>query len=473
MRVALVGNQNSGKTSLFNCLTGSNQKVGNWPGVTIDRKEGVIKGTETILVDLPGIYSLSPYTSEEEVSRKYILEENPDVIINIVDATSLERSLYLTTQLLELDCQVILALNMCDILEKKGISIDEKELSKNLHMSVVKISALKNMGIQELINLLKSEEILDNKHQKIYEDPIEKAIEKISSQLNDLKHKRFISVKLLERDPLLKDKETENIRHDITECEQAYQLDMEQIIANQRYLYIDKVKQTCLTKTPVPESGTDKLDKIFLNKWLALPIFALIMALVYFLAVGVVGSYTVELISGEGGIITLFQNWLSEFLISNEVSEWLISLICDGIIAGVSSVLGFVPQLIILFLCICLLETSGYMSRIAFLLDKLFRSIGLSGKSLIPFIVGSGCSVPGIMTCRTIEDETERRITIMLCKIADFNFVCREFLWRIRMACYGISLFLGDFDNCFFFSCYEEMDFYRERICIYLRTSGV
>ncbi len=414
MRVALVGNQNSGKTSLFNCLTGSNQKVGNWPGVTIDRKEGIIKGTDTILVDLPGIYSLSPYTSEEEVSRRYVLEENPDVIINIVDATSLERSLYLTTQLLELDCKVVLALNMCDMLEKKGISIDEKLLGEKLHMNVLKISALKNTGIQDLIDLLKSEEILENPHQEIYEENVEKAIRSVSIDLPESKHRRFIAVKLLEKDPLLKEYLNDSVYKVIAECENEYGLDMEQIVANQRYLYIDKIKQGCLIKSEVPESMTDKLDKIFLNKWLALPIFALIMAVVYFLAVGVVGSYTVELINGDTGIITLFQNWLSDLLIASDVSSWLISLICDGIIAGVSAVLGFVPQLIILFLCICLLETSGYMSRIAFLLDKLFRSIGLSGKSLIPFIVGSGCSVPGIMTCRTIEDETERRITIML-----------------------------------------------------------
>ena len=414
MRVALVGNQNSGKTSLFNCLTGSNQKVGNWPGVTIDRKEGIIKGTDTVLVDLPGIYSLSPYTAEEEVSRKYVLEENPDIIINIVDATSLERSLYLTTQLLELDCKVVLALNMCDMLEKKGISIDEKLLGEKLHMDVVKISALKNTGIQDLIDLLTSGKVLENPHQKIYEENVEKAIQTIFLNLTEPMHRRFIAVKLLEQDMLFKELLDDSVLNVIRECEKIYGLDMEQVIANQRYLYIDKIKQGCLIKREVPESMTDKLDKIFLNKWLALPIFAMIMSLVYFLAVGVVGSYTVDLISGDHGIITVFQNWLADFLISSKVSPWLISLICDGIIAGVSAVLGFVPQLIILFLCICLLETSGYMSRIAFLLDKLFRSIGLSGKSLIPFIVGSGCSVPGIMTCRTIEDETERRITIML-----------------------------------------------------------
>lgn len=410
MKIALVGNQNSGKTTLFNCLTGSNQKVGNWPGVTIDRKEGVLKGTDHIVVDLPGIYSLSPYTAEEEVSRKYVFEEKPDLIINIVDATSIERSLYLTTQLLELDCKVILALNMADMLEKKGIIIDVDKLSNLLDTTIVKISALKGEGIADLISTISEEKIKENRHQKIYQKDIEEAIIDIYSNINSI-HKRFVSVKVLENDinfKSLQDEKIINLRKDL---EKVYGFDIEQIIANQRYEYIVSVKKESVTSNPVKESITDKLDKVFLNKWLALPIFAVIMFAIYFLAVGFIGNATVDWIDS---LVSKFGDIVKEFLLKNNASQWAVSLVVDGIIAGVGAVLNFVPQLIILFLCICLLETSGYMSRIAFFLDKIFRKFGLSGKSLIPFIVGSGCSVPGIMTTRTIEDEEEKRMTIML-----------------------------------------------------------
>lgn len=410
MKIALVGNQNSGKTTLFNCLTGSNQKVGNWPGVTIDRKEGVLKGTDHIVVDLPGIYSLSPYTAEEEVSRKYVFEEKPDLIINIVDATSIERSLYLTTQLLELDCKVILALNMADMLEKKGIIIDVDKLSNLLDTTIIKISALKGEGIADLISTISEGKIKENRHQKIYQKDVEEAISDIYSNIN-LIHKRFVSVKVLENDinfKSLQDKKIINLRKDL---EKVYGFDIEQIIANQRYEYIVSIKKESVTFNPVKESITDRLDKVFLNKWLALPIFAVIMFAIYFLAVGFVGNATVDWIDS---LVSKFGDIVEEFLLNNNASQWVVSLVVDGIIAGVGAVLNFVPQLIILFLCICLLETSGYMSRIAFFLDKIFRKFGLSGKSLIPFIVGSGCSVPGIMTTRTIEDEEEKRMAIML-----------------------------------------------------------
>lgn len=410
MRVALIGNQNSGKTTLFNLLTGSNQKIGNWPGVTVEKKSGFIKNTMHELVDLPGIYSLSPYTKEEEISRNYLLQEKPDVVINIVDATSLERSLYLTTQLMELDCKVILALNMCDMLEKKGLNINTELLSKALGLPVVNISALKKTGTEQLINILNED--IKKYDKKIYEENLENAIEKISNAL-DVENKRFVAVKLLERDEML-----ENISSTITEIndeieklEEFYNLDTEQIIANQRYNFIVKIKKEVVKKAEKQTSLTDKLDKIFLNKWLAIPIFIVIMALVYFLSVGVVGSYTVDLIDGAfGSLAEVTASWLEGL----GASEWSISLLCDGIIAGVGAVMNFVPQLIILFVCIAILETTGYMSRISFFFDKLFRKFGLSGKSLVPFIVGSGCSVPAIMSTRTIEDDNEKVATIML-----------------------------------------------------------
>ena len=407
MKIALVGNQNSGKTTLFNLLTGTNQKVGNWPGVTIERKEGKIKGTNLTVVDLPGIYSLSPYTQEEEVSRAYILEESPDIIINIVDATSIERSLYLTTQLLELDTNVILVLNMCDALEKKHIKIDEHKLSELLHTTVLKISALKSTGIDELIDVIANNKVINNNHQRIFDQDIEELIDYSNI---DTKHKRFITLKMIEKDPKYVRLINEDIDDRIKRIEHNVGYEMDQIIANERYQYIVSIKNKCVVDGEKKESMTDKLDKIFLNKWAAIPIFACIMALIYFFAVGIIGSATVSFM---GELISGFSDLISNWLLSLGASDWAISLVCDGVISGVGAILNFVPQLIILFLCISILETSGYMSRIAFFLDRLFRKVGLSGKSLIPFIVGSGCSVPGIMTARTIEDEDERRITIM------------------------------------------------------------
>ena len=407
MKIALVGNQNSGKTTLFNLLTKTNQKVGNWPGVTIERKEGIIYGTDLKVVDLPGIYSLSPYTSEEEISRKYVLEEKPDIIINIVDATCIERSLYLTTQLLELDTKVVIALNMCDVLEAKGISINEKKLSENLHTTVVKISALKNTGIDTLVDIVKNNSCLENKHTKIFNNDLEKII---SSVKTGKSHNRFIAVKMIDNDPKYASLQTDKIKTQIKSIEESVGYDIEQIIANERYNYIQKTISNCVFQTKKKQSISEKLDKVFLNKWASIPIFIGIMALIYFLSVGVVGTATVDLM---GSLFDKISSVTENALTKADASPVLISLICDGIIAGISAVLGFVPQLIILFICIAILETSGYMSRIAFFFDKIFHKVGLNGKSLIPFIVGAGCSVPGIMTARTIEDEDEKKATIM------------------------------------------------------------
>lgn len=363
MKVGLVGNQNSGKTTLFNCLTGMNAKIGNWPGVTIEKKLGTIKGTKHEITDLPGIYSLSPYSAEEEVSRNFVFNENPDVIINIVDATCLERSLFLTTQLLESNCKVIVALNMADKLEEKGLSIDEKKMEEMLGTKVIKISALKETGLEELI--------------KEIDKPIKRKENKVIPEY------------------LSKD-------YDIEKYEE---------IVNQKYSFISRVVETCIKKKKRPEAISDRLDKIFLNRWLAFPIFIIIMFLIYYLSVGIVGNFTVDLV---GDAVGSFGEWVGSLMENIGLSEWLNSLVVDGIISGVGAVLGFVPQLIILFLCIALLETTGYMSRISLLLDKVFRKLGLSGKSLIPFIVGSGCSVPGIMGTRIIENEDERKMTAIL-----------------------------------------------------------
>lgn len=410
MKIALVGNQNSGKTTLFNLLTGMNAKIGNWPGVTIEKKTGTIKNTNYEITDLPGIYSLSPYSVEEDVSRKFIFEEKPDVVINIVDSTSLERSLYLTTQLLELDCRVIIALNMADVLEKKGIKINIKKLEQLLGTKVIKISALKGTGIEELIQELAKPNNEETKY--IYDAKLENAIKQIQTQISTKEiHSRFIAVKLLENDERFENLNSYSIKKISTELSQNYDTDLEEIIATERYNFIEQVKKQSVEIEPIKETISDKLDKVFLNKWLAFPIFIGIMFLVYYLSVGVVGNFTVDWIQG---LVDKTGETVGIFLKNVGASNWVRSLVVDGIIAGVGAVLGFIPQLIILFICIAILETTGYMSRIALLLDKVFRKIGLSGKSLIPFIVGSGCSVPGIMGTRIIENQDEREITTIL-----------------------------------------------------------
>lgn len=382
MKIALVGNQNSGKTTLFNLLTGTNQKIGNWPGVTIERKVGKIKDLGDDLVDLPGIYSLSPYTVEEEVSRKFVLEDKPDIIINIVDATSIERSLYLTTQLMELDTKVIIALNMADRLEKKGIHIDKEKLAKEIGTDVVIISALKATGIEELKNTIKKYNKQKVRSKEIFKSDIENEIINIE---NELKVNRFMAIKILENDKLYQSYQKGIVKNSRQKLEETYKMDIEEIIANARYEYIVKIKNKSTTITPIKETMSDKLDKIFLNKFLAFPIFVVIMFLVYYLSVGVVGSFTVDWISD---LVKNFGEIVREGLTNLGASAWSTSLVVDGIIAGVGAVLGFVPQLIILFLCISILETTGYMSRITFLLDKLFKKFGLSGETLVPFIVG-------------------------------------------------------------------------------------
>lgn len=382
MKIALVGNQNSGKTTLFNLLTGTNQKIGNWPGVTIERKVGKIKDLGDDLVDLPGIYSLSPYTVEEEVSRKFVLEDKPDIIINIVDATSIERSLYLTTQLMELDTKVIIALNMADRLEKKGIHIDKEKLAKEIGTDVVIISALKATGIEELKNTIKKYNKQKIRSKEIFKSDIENEIINIE---NELKVNRFMAIKILENDKLYQSYQKGIVKNSRQKLEETYKMDIEEIIANARYEYIVKIKNKSTTITPIKETMSDKLDKIFLNKFLAFPIFIVIMFLVYYLSVGVVGSFTVDWISD---LVKNFGEIVREGLTNLGASAWSTSLVVDGIIAGVGAVLGFVPQLIILFLCISILETTGYMSRVTFLLDKLFKKFGLSGETLVPFIVG-------------------------------------------------------------------------------------
>ena len=410
MKIALVGNPNSGKTTLFNLLTGMNAKIGNWPGVTIEKKSGTIKNTTHEIVDLPGIYSLSPYTEEEKVARAFIFNESPDLIINIVDATSLERSLYLTTQLLELGIPVLIALNMADMLPKRGLKIDIQKLSYELKTEVIQISALKATGIQDLIFAIdKTKAPIPY---GIYDANIENSIIKIINNLpSNLLYKRFVAVKILEEDKYFSKYNFPILFDIIKETSHNYDTDLEEIVATERYNYIERVREICINKIAQEKTISDKLDEIFLNKWIAFPLFALIMFSIYYLSVGVVGKSTIDLINNITDSLKIFiSNWLSNFKISNLI----ISLIVDGIMTGVGAVLSFVTQLIILFLCISILETSGYMSRTALLLDKLFKKIGLNGKSLIPFIVGSGCSVPGIMSSKIIENDDEKKMTAIL-----------------------------------------------------------
>ena len=407
MKIALVGNQNSGKTTLFNILTGTNQKIGNWPGVTIERKIGTIKGLGYQLVDLPGIYSLSPYTIEEEVSRKFVLEEKPDLIINIVDATSIERSLYLTTQLMELDTKVIIVLNMADRLEKKGIHIDIEKLSKEIGTDIVSISALKGTGIDSLKNIIKKNNNIKAKSKEIFKSDIENEIIKIETEY---KVNRFIAIKILEKDRMYQKYETAIVKNSRQKLEEIYKMDIEEILANLRYEYIVEIKNKSTKIEKAKESISDKLDKVFLNKFIAFPIFIAIMFWVYYLSVGVVGSFTVDWVAQN---VEKISETVGNGLLKIGASDWSISLIVDGIIAGVGAVLGFVPQILVLSLLLSILEDVGYMSRVAFIMDKLLRKFGLSGKSIIPMIVATGCGVPGILSSRTIEQENDRKITVM------------------------------------------------------------
>lgn len=424
IKIALAGNPNCGKTTLFNLLTGSNQYVGNWPGVTVEKKEGNLKGYDDVIVtDLPGIYSLSPYTLEEVVARNYLVDEEPDAILNIIDGTNLERNLYLSTQLIEIGIPVVIAINMMDVVNKNGDNINTAELSRRLGCRIVNISALKGMGTEEAIaaavDAAKSGKTMP---MNVFSGVVEHALAHIEeAAIHNMpeEKQRWYSVKIFERDKNvleklnLKKSVIDHIEKDIKAVEDYFQDDAEAIIINERYNYIVNNIRCCYTKHGKDKlSVSDKIDRVVTNRFLAIPIFVFIMWLVYFISIGSIGSWTVEFMDKTlfGKVITPA---VTNFLSSIGCAEWLTSLISDGIIGGAGSVLGFVPQMLILFFLLSLLEDCGYMSRVAFILDKLFRKFGLSGKSFIPFLVGTGCSVPGIMTTRTIDNDRDRRMTIM------------------------------------------------------------
>ena len=431
VKVALAGNPNSGKTTLFNLLTGSNQFVGNWPGVTVEKKEGRLKGyKDVVIMDLPGIYSLSPYTLEEIVARNYLINERPDAIINIVDGSNLERNLYLSTQLIELGIPVIMAINMMDVVRKNGDKIHIDKLSKNLGCEIVEISALKEEGITNLIekavNLVNSKKKVSIVHK--FSDSVENIIKDVEEKLDNQipqEQKRFFSIKLLEKDEKIYTqlKKVPDVSEDIEKLESLMDDDVESIITNERYEYITSIIKDCYTKSRKEKLTTsDKIDRIVTNRIMALPIFAAIMFLVYYISITTVGTWATDWVNdgvfGEGwsffgleipGIPALIEAGLN----SIGCADWLQSLVLDGIVAGVGAVLGFVPQMLILFLFLAFLESCGYMARVAFIMDRIFRKFGLSGKSFIPMLVGSGCGVPGIMASRTIESDRDRKMTIM------------------------------------------------------------
>ena len=419
IQVALAGNPNSGKTTLFNALTGSNQFVGNWPGVTVEKKEGRYKGDKEIkITDLPGIYSLSPYTLEEVVSREFLLKEKVDVILNIIDGSNLERNLYLTTQLLELGIPVVVAINMLDVIDKRGDKIDYVKLSKELGCPVVPISALKNRGIEELMETVVKSAQCSFETKNIYSTELNLVLDQLSHLLPGSldQHKTlFYSVKLFERDNKIITSlnikiEDENI---IQSIEKKMDDDSESIITDARYSYITDLIKDCYVKVNREKlTSSDKIDKIVTNRLLALPIFALVMFVVYYVSVTTVGTYvtdwTNDVLFGE-----MIPPAIEGFLVAINCAAWLQSLILDGIVAGVGAVLGFVPQMLVLFIFLAVLEDCGYMARVAFIMDRIFRKFGLSGKSFIPMLIGSGCGVPGIMASRTIESDRDRKMTIM------------------------------------------------------------
>ncbi|MGB4612708.1 MAG: ferrous iron transport protein B, partial [Erysipelotrichaceae bacterium] len=416
MKIALVGNPNSGKTTLFNELTGLKQYVGNWPGVTVEKKEGKIKGHDEITItDLPGIYSLSPYTLEEVISRNYLIEEKPDLIINIIDGSNIERNLYLTTQILELNIPVVLACNMMDVVEKNNIKIDFKGLEKELGVSIVPISASKNEGVDKLIDKVLSTK-KSSKSLNIFKDDVLESINSIEKIIEPSTNSfsRFYAIKLFEKDEKVKEKfNNKKIDEIVKKIEYKYDDDSESLVTSLRYDYITGIISKYVVKLNENELTTsDKIDKIVTNRFLALPIFALVMGIVYYVSVTTVGTFvtdwTNEVLFGE-----IIPPLVENFLVSINTSDVLISLILDGIVAGVGAVLGFVPQMLVLFLFLAILEDCGYMARIAFIMDRIFRKFGLSGKSFIPMMIGTGCSVPGIMASRTIENERDRRMTII------------------------------------------------------------
>ena len=483
IKIALAGNPNCGKTTLFNALTGLNQFVGNWPGVTVEKKEGKLKGhTDVVITDLPGIYSLSPYSLEEVVARNYLIDERPDVILNVIDGTNLERNLYLTTQLTELGIPVVVAVNMTDIVKKNGDKINTAQLAKELGCIVVEISALKGTGVDNVVeNAIYAASEPPTIPQHRFSGNVEHALAHIEEAvIHDLpeENQRFFAIKLFERDEKIIEKigvskdKLAHIEHDIKKCEKELDDDSESIITAERYTYIDSIIRGCVKiKNKGRLSTSDKIDKVVTNRWLALPIFMLVMFFIYYISVTSVGTLVTDWandgVFGEGwhlfgigaaayeqaveeyeenvDLLDISDDgeeqlpedtaeyegieepapadygiWVpgipvlaSDFLANIDCAEWLQALIIDGIIAGVGAVLGFVPQILILFLFLAFLEACGYMARIAFIMDRIFRRFGLSGKSFIPILIGTGCGVPGIMASRTIENEPDRRMTIM------------------------------------------------------------
>ena len=421
VKIALAGNPNSGKTTLFNALTGSNQFVGNWPGVTVEKKEGKWKeDKEVVIMDLPGIYSLSPYTLEEVVARNYLITERPDAILNIVDGTNLERNLYLTTQLLELGIPVVMAINMMDIVRKNGDEINTKKLAEKLGCEVVTISALKGDGIKDAAS-----RAVKHAGQKAGQESVHEFAPEVENYLNEIEgrlgyeipeeQKRFYAIKLFERDDKIKDamKNAPDVEDIIARAEKEMDDDAEGIITNERYSFIGSIIGDCLKKNKTQELTTsDKIDRIVTNRWLALPIFAAVMWLVYYVSVTTVGSILTDWTND-----TLFGEWIipaaQSFFEGIGCADWLTGLIVDGVISGVGAVLGFVPQMLVLFIFLAFLESCGYMARIAFIMDRIFRKFGLSGKSFIPMLIGTGCGVPGVMASRTIENDRDRKMTVM------------------------------------------------------------
>lgn len=429
--IALAGNPNSGKTTLFNALTGSNQFVGNWPGVTVEKKEGKLKGNKDVkLMDLPGIYSLSPYTLEEVVARNYLIQERPDAIINIVDGTNLERNLYLTTQIMELGIPVLMAINMMDLVNKKGDKINIRKLSNELGCQVVEISALKGTGIKEAadqaVKLARSKNINMPVHK--FDKAVEKELDNIAMMLpGDIpeEQKRFYAIKLFERDDKITGlmSTVPNVEATIVKTEKEFDDDAESIITNERYQFITSIINDCYKKGNNEElSISDKIDRIVTNRWLALPIFAVIMYIVYYVSVSTVGTWATDWANDGvfrdgwslfGLAIPSIPSLIEGLLESLGTAAWLNGLILDGIVAGVGAVLGFVPQMLVLFFFLAILESCGYMARVAFIMDRIFRKFGLSGKSFIPMLIGTGCGVPGVMASRTIENDRDRKMTIM------------------------------------------------------------
>ncbi len=427
IKIALAGNPNCGKTTMFNALTGSNQYVGNWPGVTVEKKEGKLKGNNDVVIqDLPGIYSLSPYTLEEVVARGYLVNEKPDAILNIVDSTNIERNLYLTTQLAELGIPMVLALNMIDVTRKNGDKIDMKKLGEALQCEVLETSALKGEGSVKAAEAAAALAAKGGHREAphVFQGSVEHAIAHIEDLIKDVKveeHlKRWYSIKLFERDEKIAEelKLSDSVKADIekviTDCEKEMDDDAESIITNQRYAYINKLVSSCVKKGKPKGSMTtsDKIDRVVTNRWAALPIFAVVMWLVYYISVTTIGTivtdWTNDVLVGE-----IIQGNVQTWLENIGTASWLTGLIVDGIIGGCGAVLGFVPQMIVLFFLLAILEDVGYMARIAFIMDRIFRKFGLSGKSFIPMLIGSGCGVPGVMASRTIENDRDRKMTIM------------------------------------------------------------